>query len=192
MSPLPERVHPYPHPLAPSPQEVLESCGAWINRTARRIRDMMPWADLDDLIQHGVMIALEQREHFDPERGVEFPYFVRRRVFGAMIDLLRHDGVRQRGRVSLEDEEYEYAGDSAIDVIIKAENFAALTDSIAVLPEMERHVISLFYLEELNNREIAAVLKISESYANKLRNQALKRIAAMLTGNADTPRKLKE
>ena len=167
--------------MVPTPQEVLESCGAWISRSAQRIKSRMPWADLDDLIQHGVMIALEQRDHFEPQRDVEFPYFVRQKVFGGMIDMLRHEGVRQRGRAEMPEEDLEEITASAIEIIIDAENRVSLTASIASLPEQERIAVSLFYLEEMTNKEIAKILGVSESYANKLRNQALKRIFVMMT-----------
>jgi len=118
--------HDVPALEKPSSEAVLKQCGAWIYRAARRIRDRMPWADLDELVQQGIMIALEQRERYAPERGVPFLAFIKPRVFGAMIDLMRTAGAASRTAASFselgaEDEE------SALEIIIRQEdieNFA--------------------------------------------------------------------
>jgi RNA polymerase sigma factor for flagellar operon FliA len=41
------------------------------------------------------------------------------------------------------------------------------------LPEKERHVISLYYYEELTQKEIAEVLGVSEGRISQLHSQAL-------------------
>lgn len=54
----------------------------------------------------------------------------------------------------------------------------ALADVIAGLPERERLVMSLYYEEELNLREVGAVLGVSESRVCQLHGQAIVRIRA--------------
>lgn len=56
----------------------------------------------------------------------------------------------------------------------------ALVEAIAGLPERERLVMSLYYDEELNLKEIGAVLKVTESRACQLHGQALVRLRARL------------
>ncbi len=56
----------------------------------------------------------------------------------------------------------------------------ALKDSISALPERERLVLSLYYVEELNLKEIGEVLNISESRVSQINNQALTRLKARL------------
>ena len=56
----------------------------------------------------------------------------------------------------------------------------ALSESIAGLPERERLVMSLYYDEELNLREIGEVLGVSESRVCQIHGQALIRLRARM------------
>ena len=56
----------------------------------------------------------------------------------------------------------------------------ALADAIKELPERERLVMSLYYDDELNLKEIGAVLKVTESRVCQLHGQALVRLKARL------------
>jgi RNA polymerase sigma factor for flagellar operon FliA len=56
----------------------------------------------------------------------------------------------------------------------------ALTRAIGVLPERERMVMSMYYDDELNLKEIGAVLKVTESRVCQLHGQALMRLKARL------------
>lgn len=58
---------------------------------------------------------------------------------------------------------------------------SALVDAIAGLPERERLVISLYYEEELNLREIGDVLGVSESRVCQINSQAMLRLRARMT-----------
>lgn len=55
-----------------------------------------------------------------------------------------------------------------------------LAEAIAALPERERLVMSLYYDEELNLREIGAVLGVSESRVSQIHGQALLRLRARM------------
>jgi len=57
----------------------------------------------------------------------------------------------------------------------------ALTNAIMKLPERERLVISLYYDDELNLREIGEVLNISESRVSQISTQALLRLRSRLS-----------
>ena len=56
----------------------------------------------------------------------------------------------------------------------------ALAKAIADLPERERLVVSLYYDEELNLREIGLVLNVSESRISQICSQAMLRLRARL------------
>jgi RNA polymerase sigma factor FliA len=56
----------------------------------------------------------------------------------------------------------------------------ALANAIDELPERERMVMSLYYDDELNLKEIGAVLKVTESRVCQLHGQALIRLKAKL------------
>lgn len=55
-----------------------------------------------------------------------------------------------------------------------------LTEAIEGLPEKERLVITLYYYEELNLKEIGAVLDLSESRISQLHSQAIVRLRAKM------------
>src|SRR4051812_6974821 len=62
---------------------------------------------------------------------------------------------------------------------------SALAQSIDGLPEREKLVMSLYYDEELNLKEIGAVLGVSESRVCQIHGQALIRLHARMTGWKD-------
>jgi RNA polymerase sigma factor for flagellar operon FliA len=52
----------------------------------------------------------------------------------------------------------------------------ALTESIESLPEREKTIISLYYVEELNLKEIGAVLEVSESRVSQVLSATIKQL----------------
>ena len=85
------------------------------------------------------------------------------------------------------DEREEESGISLIETIASEdltpfESFeenelkALITSLVRKLPEKEQMVISLYYIDELNMKEIGEVLSVSESRVSQLRTQAILRI----------------
>jgi len=64
----------------------------------------------------------------------------------------------------------------------------ALAEGIAGLPERESLVLSLYYDEELNLRDIGEVLGVSESRISQIHSQALARLKARLAEWVDNKR----
>ncbi len=56
---------------------------------ARVLSRLPPYVDAEDLRSAGVFGLLDAIEHFDPNRGVKFETYCRKRVSGAMLDELR-------------------------------------------------------------------------------------------------------
>jgi RNA polymerase sigma factor for flagellar operon FliA len=65
-----------------------------------------------------------------------------------------------------------------------------LVRAIGALPEREKLVMALYYDEELNLKEIGAVMGVSESRVCQLHSQAISRIRSKLFG-ADLPKPVK-
>ena len=66
--------------------------------------------------------------------------------------------------------------------VLQKEGFAqALAQCISELPEREQLVMSLYYNEELNLKEIGQVLEISESRVCQIHGQSLARIRAKMS-----------
>ncbi|WP_148862350.1 RNA polymerase sigma factor FliA [Marinobacter fonticola] len=76
--------------------------------------------------------------------------------------------------------------DSGADVPFEAlssEGFRrSLAEAISSLPEREKLVLSLYYQEELNLKEIGAVIGVSESRVSQIHSQAALRLKARLSG----------
>ncbi len=85
---------------------------------------------------------------------------------------------------SLDDGHVVDRGDDTLDPFREAvdDGFrSALAGAIDELPERERLVMSLYYQDELNLKEIGAVLKVTESRVCQLHGQALLRLKSQLT-----------
>ena len=52
-------------------------------------RKLPPHIDIDDLVSAGVIGLLKAMESYDPERGVDFGYFVNYHIKGSILDELR-------------------------------------------------------------------------------------------------------
>lgn len=72
------------------------------------------------------------------------------------------------------------AATTPFDGLQKEDFKRSLAEAIAGLPERERLVMTLYYDEELNLREIGAVLGVSESRVSQIHSQALIRLQARL------------
>jgi RNA polymerase sigma factor for flagellar operon FliA len=55
-----------------------------------------------------------------------------------------------------------------------------LTEAVDRLPPRERHVVALYYVEELTMKEIGAVLGVTESRVSQIHTQAVLRLRAWL------------
>ena len=56
--------------------------------------------------------------------------------------------------------------------------------AIEALPEREKLVLTLYYQEELNLKEIGAVLEVGESRVSQLHSQASKRLRTKLASQS--------
>lgn len=78
------------------------------------------------------------------------------------------------GQPDDEDQNHPYSG-------MATERFQqALAENISLLPEREALVLSLYYDEELNLKEIGQVLNVSESRVSQIHSQAMHRLRARM------------
>lgn len=71
-----------------------------------------------------------------------------------------------------------------LDLLAKQSLKGALVQAIKDLPEREQLLLSLQFEEDLNQKEIAAVMGVSEGRVSQLRSQAIARIRSWLKNNA--------
>jgi RNA polymerase sporulation-specific sigma factor len=172
----------------PSDANVQKLYGGWIKRTALMLHARMPWADLDELLQWGAIGMLEATKSFDRNYRVDFQAFASRRIRGAMIDGLRREGALRRGESTFDADVVDSAafadGSSPEDPLrqlLREDNRVMIVAALQELPPLEFRVLSLHFYNEMNNREIAAILDISEGYASRIRSRALASLAEKLS-----------
>lgn len=70
--------------------------------------------------------------------------------------------------------------DTPIDELLGNENKELLIEAIKRLPEREQMVLSLYYTEDLNLKEIAAVLDLTESRVSQIRTKSIAMLRSYL------------
>ncbi|WP_027848001.1 RNA polymerase sigma factor FliA [Marinospirillum minutulum] len=84
---------------------------------------------------------------------------------------------------SQEDSAYEVPDQNAEEPYAEVQESRfqeSLADAISALPEREQMVLSLYYNEELNLKEIGAILNVSESRVSQILSQAAARLRGRL------------
>ncbi|MFC7703615.1 sigma-70 family RNA polymerase sigma factor [Plastorhodobacter daqingensis] len=77
---------------------------------------------------------------------------------------------------------FEAAGGTPEDALGRSETAAALRAALATLPEREAMVLQLYYVEELNVYEIAAVLGVTTGRVSQIKKAAVDRLRDALQG----------
>ena len=83
------------------------------------------------------------------------------------------------------DDDYldRHAGDDGLNPLVKLQDSRmreALIEAIKHLPEREQYVMSMYYEHDMNLKEIAAVLKVTESRVCQLHSQSIARLRVKL------------
>ena len=201
------------------------------------------FAQVEDIIQEGVITLLGAVDKFDPDKGIKFETFVSKRIRGMIIDLARQQDwlprrLRKRAKeidqvvnelyshlgrfptdaevsrkleispakyredimnlnlsniISLEalfdnrdpgyvDSLLPPSGSSARpDLNLQEKEFQeTLVSAIQSLRENEQLVLSLYYQKELNMREIAQVMEISEPRVSQIHSKAIQKLRMQL------------
>lgn len=84
---------------------------------------------------------------------------------------------------SLDEFETERPGDEGDNPVHQTQESGfreALVKGVEQLPEKEKLVMSLYYTEELNLKEIGAILEVSESRVSQIHGQALARLRSKM------------
>lgn len=211
-----------------------------IKSAAIRMRDVyVGFAQLEDIINEGVIILMAAIDKFDPSKNVKFETYISKRIRGMIIDLARKQdwvprSARRKAKVvqeAMEDftlkngrnpEEQELAeclglttekfrrinskinlfsvvsldmildgtGENKQSVSIPSDVVSeqpeefyleqefkqVLADGIRGLKEKEQMVVSLYYVEELNMKQIAEVLDVSEPRISQIHANAIRKL----------------
>lgn len=144
-----------------------------VHRNSRKIADAIRFVESQtgrDAQDHEVAATLDmslEEYHSHLQDGLGSRLF-------SFEDLLSQPGERE-GELISRDDAGPYEG-------LQADHFQKhLANAIATLPEREQLVLALYYDEELNLKEIGAVLEVSESRVSQIHSQAAHRLRARLS-----------
>ncbi len=153
--------------------------------------------DRRDFYQFGIEGLSEAIDRFDPEYGTKFETYAIQRIRGKIYDELRkytekHDvpiesptgttysfsNISLNQSISDDDgmQVYEMIpsdNEKPDQILEKKDLKQRLIDIIKVLGERERTILSLYYYEELNYKEIAQVLNITVSRVSQIHSKIL-------------------
>jgi RNA polymerase sigma factor for flagellar operon FliA len=78
-------------------------------------------------------------------------------------------------------DEFTATGTADVDAdVTREQEIRLLTDALVELTAQERHVLVLYYREELKMREVAVILGVTESRVSQVRTRALAKLRARL------------
>lgn len=151
----------------------------WAPRALRKMR-----RDVD-----GAMAALRADLKREPEADeIANALGVSEKEYDKMLDQLRSADLATIRQASTDGE-----GGSILEVAVdpsegphtrleRKELRDYLAKAIVQLPERERHILALYYDEELTLAEIGEVIGVGESRVSQLRTQAIARLRSILSG----------
>ena len=157
--------------------------------------------DEKDYFQFGVEGLSEAIDRFDPDYGTKFETYAIQRIRGKIIDEMRKLQIKPRNLNPEKDIQYKnvslnysYDGEDGYqlyevipsdaelpdEIIQKDEQKDILIKIIKNLDERDRLIISLYYYENLNYKEIADTLRITVSRVSQIHSKIIKEMKGKL------------
>lgn len=155
----------------------------WLSRGARsKARDIE--AAVQRVQQRELREASEQE--IAAELGVSLPEYHAMLDDASGVQLVHYEDLSSdEGRETLEwvvadDEDIAQHQDNPLSLLMSHNLHQAVVRAIEALPEREKLLLSLQFEHDLNQKEIAAVMGVTEGRISQLRSQAVARIRARL------------
>lgn len=153
-----------------------------------------------DYFQFGVEGLSEAIDRFDPEYGTKFETYALQRIRGKIIDEIRKVQTKYRIQTnsnvlatnlslnkSVSDEDnfmlYEVIPDDVEEPDETLENLEAkefLVEALQNLEDRDRLIITLYYYEHLNYKEIAQILGITVSRVSQVHTKIIEKLRLKL------------
>lgn len=141
------------------------------NYVSYRINNHM---DTEDLVSQVFSKMIEKYQSFNPKRASVSTWIVGI-ARNTVTDYFR--AKQQNPSVELDSvEQYISSGEIPDDILIKSEQNRTLIEALNTLSDRERNLIALKYGAELNNKEIARVMELSESNVGVIMFRGLQKL----------------
>jgi RNA polymerase sigma-70 factor (ECF subfamily) len=156
--------------------------------------------DPSDVVQEALLDAAQRLSDYLEHRPVPFYPWLRRLAWEHLLKLhQKHITARKRSASREERQVLALPDESALELarrlvspgtspsngVLREEVRGRVQAALARLPEGDREVLVLRYLEQLSMAEIAAVLDISEGAVKMRHTRALRRLCGLLGGFAE-------
>lgn len=128
--------------------------------------------EAEDILQESFLKAFKDMSRF-PNRAA-FGSWIKRVVINLSLDVVRK---QKLNFLSLDDADHIENDESAEEILYDA---AMISECIQELPQGYRVIITLFLIEEYSHKEIAEMLKISESTSKSQYNRAKKKLISLV------------
>lgn len=162
--------------------------------------------DDKDYFQFGIEGLNEAIDRFDPDYGTKFETYALQRIRGKILDEIRK--VQSKYRIltnsnilgtnlslnqSVSDEDnymlYEVIPDETTEepdeTVEHGEEIELLVEALESLEERDRLIITLYYYEHLNYKEIAKILGITVSRVSQVHSKIIEKLRLKLTALHD-------
>jgi RNA polymerase sigma factor (sigma-70 family) len=149
-------------------EPILVACRPRITAVARRWMRGCPAAEIDDLVQDALLVAWARRHTWRGDGP--FPAFVT-----AIAVRLCHRARARRREVPCDHDSADPAI-SALDRYLFRERLLAVTDALSRLPDDDRRVVALRWVEDTPRDEIARIMGIEGANAVRVILQRAKRL----------------
>lgn len=156
----------------------------WLPRGVRsKAREIE--AAVKQVQQRELRVATEQEIADELGVSLESYYNMLEEVGGMQIvhyeDLAPDEHASGFERLAAVDDEAPQHNENPLNLLLSRSVHEAVVNAIESLPEREKLLLSLQFTHDLNQKEIAAVMGVTEGRVSQLRSQAVMRIRARLS-----------
>lgn len=154
-----------------------------VEMIAKRLAKILYQEELDDLVSDGYLGLINAVDHFDSSKIDKFNSYLSKKVYGAILDGVRHRNHYRGGEhrkvqkipfyenaSELENMIYDHNVEDIVEVIYRAE---IIQHGLALLPEEDRKMVWLYFYSELTQKEIADMLGYHDSWISQRISKSL-------------------
>jgi RNA polymerase sigma factor FliA len=164
---------------------------------------------LEDVVAAGTVGLMDALRRFEGDRGLQFEWYARVRIRGAILDDLRNlDCLSRRHRAEVRSQAGSGKGAGVVvlgfddlpeqmrtpadkdqaspaDLAEQSSERAALAQAVGNLPAREATIVSMHYFQGHAFKDIATSLKVSEPRISQLHSRAVKMLRGIMGGTAN-------
>lgn len=161
-------------------------------------RRLAPRLDPSDVVQETLVIAAERLDDYLRQRPAPFLAWLRQITQDRLVDAYRRHVRAERRTVTREEPLADLLPDDSVGLLVRrliddgsgpgtrinhADQAARVRGALLELPDRDREVLVMRYLEGLSVAEIAEVLQLGESAVKMRQLRALDRLRTLLLGD---------